>query len=295
MEKSILIFGSHGYLGTRFSEYFQNKGWKVIPGAVDISDYTSVVTELQKHTPFVVLNAAGKTGKPNVDWCEEHKVETMSSNVTGAVNLASACQTLGLYLVHLGSGCIYEGDNYGKGFTEEDEPNFYGSFYSRTKLYSEKLLKEFDNVLQLRIRIPIEAKSNPKNVIDKLLKYEKVISVDNSFTVVPDLLPATEALIEKGARGIFNMTNPGYMNHEYLMTSYTKIVDPSRTFAYMLLDEMYDKYAKAKRSNCVLNTQKRETFGVPMPPIRERVLEILEEYKKNKAFSVTEQAEAIPV
>jgi dTDP-4-dehydrorhamnose reductase len=38
---------------------------------------------LDEVKPDVVINAAGKTGKPNVDWCEDHKEETLRSNDTG--------------------------------------------------------------------------------------------------------------------------------------------------------------------------------------------------------------------
>lgn len=38
--------------------------------------------------PTHVLNAAGVTGRPNVDWCESNKETTLRCNVVGALNLA---------------------------------------------------------------------------------------------------------------------------------------------------------------------------------------------------------------
>jgi hypothetical protein len=46
------------------------------------------------------------------------------------------------------------------GFTEMDKPNFTGSYYSHTKAMVEDLLKQFPNVLTLRIRMPIIADLN---------------------------------------------------------------------------------------------------------------------------------------
>ena len=280
MQETMLVFGSKGYFGSKIVDHFTHQGWQVEKSTTDIRNYQEVIGEIERIRPGVVINAAGKTGTPNVDWCETHRAETMSTNVAGAVNVASACDLHGVYMFHLGSGCIYEGDNGGIGFRETDEPNFYGSFYSRTKLHSEKLLADL-NVLQLRIRIPIEGRSNAKNVIDKLLKYEKIISVPNSFTVVEDFLPAVEQLVTRRERGIFNMTNVGSMDHEFLMNRYSQIVDPSKKFTVMTVDEMYAKYASTKRSNCILNTEKREAIGIHMPPIRERIVSILEAYKRN--------------
>src|SRR5260221_525042 len=64
---------------------------------------------LGAHRPRAVVNAAGKTGRPNVDWCEGHKAETQRVNVGGALLVAEVCGAAGVHLVHLGSGCIFNG------------------------------------------------------------------------------------------------------------------------------------------------------------------------------------------
>ena len=38
-----------------------------------------------------VLNAIKVTGRPNVDWCRSHKVETIRMNVFGTSTLADVC------------------------------------------------------------------------------------------------------------------------------------------------------------------------------------------------------------
>ncbi len=279
----IYIFGATGYLGSHFVTYFQQKNWEVFTDRVDIRDLSLIETTLDKTKPDVVLNCAGITGTPNVDWCETHKETASLININGAINLASACNLRKIYFAHVGSGCVYEGDGGRKnGFIEDDEPNFEGSFYSRTKAVSEKMITDITNnkALQLRVRIPIEGVSHPKNVIDKLLKYERVASIPNSFTIVEDFIPASYELIEQQAHGIFNMTNVGWMNHKFLMEKYREIVDPTKTFEYM--DEAgLAAVTCAARSNCILDATKREKLGVSMPNIKERIPAILENYKKS--------------
>ena len=46
-----------------------------------------------------------------------------------------------------------------------------------------------DSVLNLRIRMPITDSVNTRNFITKITTYEKVCSVPNSMTVLPELLP----------------------------------------------------------------------------------------------------------
>ncbi len=118
MPQGILVLGGKGYMGQRLLAAY--------PGAavsdVDIADAPALAAELDRDRPAVVINCAGKTGRPNIDWCEDHKLETLRSNVTGALVVLETCLERGTYLVHLSSGCIYEGDNGGVGFGENDHP-----------------------------------------------------------------------------------------------------------------------------------------------------------------------------
>ena len=271
-----LIVGN-GYLGNRFLAYLSQSGEETVMSQVDATDYGALKQELQAINPDVLINCAGITGKPNIDWCEEHKMETMIGNVFLPLNIARVAQELGLYWAHIGSGCIYEGDNNGRGFTEEDTPNFTGSFYSKTKLLSEQMLKEFP-VLILRLRIPLDTAPSPKNLINKLVNYKTVIEVDNSITVVPEFVATATRMIQDRRTGIYNMTNPGVLRYSTLLNLYKETVDPSFEFTTITLDELAQK-TKTGRSNCVLDCTKREAEGYSMKPIEEALPEILQAYK----------------
>jgi hypothetical protein len=75
-------------------------------------------------------------------------------------------------------GCIYSYDAEhpigGKRFTETDPPNFFGSFYSYTKGLVEKMLVTYDNLLILRLRMPISDDLSDRNFITKISRYAKV-------------------------------------------------------------------------------------------------------------------------
>ncbi len=275
----ILLFGSTGFIGSQLKEELVNKGHEVIGPRIEVRNFDEVKNTIEEVNPDYIINATGITGKPNVDWCELHPDETNTVNIDGSVNIAKAGQEKGVKVAQVSSGCVYDGDNEGKGWTEEDEPNFFGSVYSRSRIECEKKLKEFPNVLQLRIRIPIMGKSTPKNLIDKMLLYPQMINITNSCTVMEDFVPATIKLIEMGTTGVLNMTNIGAMNHEEIMTMYKEIVDPSFEINIMP-KEQEDELCK-RRSNCVLNTDKREELGVHMPPLEESLRKVLENYIKN--------------
>ena len=271
----MLIFGK-GYVAHKFLDYF---GDDALISDVRIEDYSKVKAELESKKPDVVVNCAGKTGRPNVDWCEDNKMATISSNVVAPIILARVCEELETYMVHIGSGCVYEGYNDGKGFHEDDEPNFEGSFYSKTKKWSEELLKEFP-ILQLRLRMPLDGIPGPRNFITKITKYAKVISVPNSISVMKDFMMAADTLIKKRATGIYNVTNPGTIEHKAILDIYKELVDSEYEYEIFSLKELA-KITKAGRSNCGLSTKKLEDEGIYLRPVDQAVRETLVEYHEN--------------
>ncbi len=79
----MVIFGSKGYMGG----YYRSLYPEAVCPLVDIADQQGVGETLDREKPDVVINCAGKSGVPNVDWCEDHKMETVRSNVQGPLGL----------------------------------------------------------------------------------------------------------------------------------------------------------------------------------------------------------------
>jgi dTDP-4-dehydrorhamnose reductase len=271
MSGGTLVFGA-GWLGTQFAER--------LPGAalsrVDIADATSVAAELDRHRPARVLNCAGKTGRPNVDALEREPASTRRSNVEGPLVLARTCRERDLHFAHLGSGCVYTGDNGGAGFAEDDPPNFAGSLYARTKAECEAALRAFD-ALQLRIRLPVSAVPSPRNLLTKLLGYREVVSVANSVTVLEDFWAPALALIGRGATGVWNLVNDGVERHDELLSLYRDRVDPAHAFEVISEDALAERLV-AGRSNCILSTAKLHAAGLAMPPLEASLPALVDAY-----------------
>ncbi len=262
----VLVFG-RGFLGERLSRELAREGSAVLHAA-DIADESAVRKALRDVAPDAVVNAAGKTGKPNVDWCESHRVETYRSNVEGPLVLARACQERGTYLLHLGSGCIFYGRSPAPSGWREDDFANPTSFYSRTKYAADLVLSGLSGVGVARLRMPIDSVPGPRNLITKLASYKQVIDVENSVTVVSDLIAAVAALVERRASGVFHVTNPGTMRHHDLLALYRELVDPSHTFELIREEELVSRgLAEKARSNCVLSSQNLDRLGIRLRPI----------------------------
>ena len=133
-----LIYGRTGWIGGLLGEICGKQGIEYHYGLGRLENRSQLEDDIGSIKPTHVFNAAGVTGRPNVDWCESHKTETIRSNVVGTLTLADVCLEHGLLLVNFATGCIFEYDakhplGSGVGFLEADTPNFTGSFYSKTK------------------------------------------------------------------------------------------------------------------------------------------------------------------
>merc|ERR1712087_951216 len=129
------------------------------------------------------------------------------------------------------------------------------SFYSETKGYMEMILRNYPNCLILRVRMPISDDLIHRNFVTKIVKYERVVNIPNSMTVLYEMLPASLAMTKKGLSGVYNFTNPGVISHNEVLDLYTKYVDPTYKYKNFTIEEQ-SKVLKAGRSNNELDSTK---------------------------------------
>jgi 3,5-epimerase/4-reductase len=270
----ILIFGA-GYLGERMAKELPDA--MLSTARIDQAD--DVRDALEEHQPESVLNFAGKTGKPNVDWCESHQLETFRSNIIGPLVLAEECQRANVHLLHIASGCIFYGASPDpKGWLENDFAN-PTSVYSRSKYAADLALSKLPDVGIVRLRMPIDGQPNPRNLITKLANYPKIIDVENSVTVVDDLVHVIRQLVEKRGTGIFHAVNPGTMRHRDLITLYNELVDPAHTNEWISESDLVKQgLAVSGRSNCILQNTRLAELDITMRPIDVALRDAMEKY-----------------
>ena len=90
----IYLLGGSGYVGQAYQALLTRKG---IPfrnlrrADVDYTDRTRLTELLRHDRPAFLINAAGYTGKPNVDACELHKADCLFGNAVLPGTIAAAC------------------------------------------------------------------------------------------------------------------------------------------------------------------------------------------------------------
>ncbi len=287
INKTFLVYGGkNGWIGQKIVKYLKDFGHNPVCAQSRLENREELIKEIEKTKPDFIINAAGITGRPNVDWCETHKEETLRTNVIGTLNLADVAYLNNIHMTNLSTGCIYQYDekhpiNSGKGFTEEDEPNFKESFYSKTKILLEKLILEYPNVLNLRVKMPVSDDLHPRSFVGKIIGYKKLINIPNSLCVLEDLLPIAIDMTVKKINGNYNFVNPGSLSHNEVLDLYKEYIEPNFKYENFSLEEQA-KILKVGRSNCELSAAKLLKEFPGIPNIKDSLKLLFERYKKNQ-------------
>ena len=312
----ILLLGATGYIGEAFASELRRRGADFIPlsrGQVDYTRFEVLLEQLRVRKPSFVINAAGYTGKPNVDACEAHKADTLQGNALFPQTVAQACAAAGIPWGHVSSGCIYSGAKVivngqarvekdfttpalralvekspesVRGFTETDVPNFSFrdlpcSFYSGTKALGEEAIAGVGQSYIWRLRIPFDEYDGARNYLSKVQRYSKVYDNVNSISHRADFVKACLDLWElRAPYGTYNVTNPGFVTTRHVVELIQQRLKPSRKFEFWASDEeFYRVAAQTPRSNCVMDTTKLLASGVKIRPVEEALEASLKHWK----------------
>jgi dTDP-glucose 4,6-dehydratase len=300
----ILIYGSNGWIGNIFKNILIQKNLEFYCGKSRVDCKSTLLEELNNIIPTHVVSFIGRThGKigdkkiTTIDYLEEpgKLVDNIRDNLYSPLLLSELCKIQNIHYTYLGTGCIFKFDENHpfekeeNGFTESSLPNFFGSSYSIVKGYTDQIMELYsETTLNLRIRMPITGEKNERNFITKIVNYDKICSIANSMSVLPELLPFVLKMMDQKITGTINLTNPGLISHNEMLEMYKEIVDPLFTWKNFTQDEQR-KILASDRSNNFLDTTKLETLFPEVRNIKDATRASLIEYKKNLDKEVPRQ------
>lgn len=289
----ILLFGSTGYIGSEFKRQLEQKQiqFKCWPNAANttFSDLEKWYKEAGYPMIDTVINAAGYTGKPNVDACIKNKDTTIHANIIFTQILTDWCMMHNFILGSVSTGCIYIGNSIdGKGFSENDESNFSfkqesHNIYSGVKVMAEKIVSKLDKFYIWRLRMPFEEYDNPRNLLSKYLRYNKILMAENSISNKNEFVSACiESFSKKIPYGTYNITNPGSISSQEIIEKMKKTIAKNKNFELINDKDFYQTCASLTRSNCILNSQKILDAGIKMRSIHDSIDYCLNNWKYNE-------------
>lgn len=283
----VLIYGGRGWIGQQVCELMDKSDITYTVSTNRADDIRAVENDISTHKPSHVLCLVGRThgdGINTIDYLEQpgKLKENLCDNLMAPVILAFVCSRMNIHLTYMGTGCIFNADDPShSSYTEDDKPDFFGSTYSTVKGCTDQMMHLFDDmVLNLRIRMPITDAHHPRNFITKLLKYEKICSIPNSMTVLPEMLPLMLDMMKNNVTGTYNFTNPGVISHNEILELYKALVDPHLTWENFTIDEQ-NLVLLSKRSNNHLDTTKLEKLYPNVKPIKQAVIDCIMNMKRS--------------
>jgi len=246
----------------KVANVLKNKNDEIISHKeIEITDKKSVNSKLCKFpTGTTIINAAAKI---NLEWCEENKDEARLVNTVGATIVAESCEKFNHHLVHISSGCIFDGMETEKIYHENDEPT-PASWYAQTKADADKLIMSLyhEKITIIRPRQLISAIPNKTNMLTKFASMKKGYFIDskNSITCIEDMKDAIEHIISKKLYGIFNVANPGYSSPHKIATKIKNSISPDLVVEKISYHD-YISNLSVKRVNTLLNIDKLVSTG----------------------------------
>ena len=288
-----LIYGGNGWIGTMMCKLLEEQNIDYSVGQTRVDNDALLEAEIDDINPTHIMCFIGRTHGEyegtkigTIDYLEKpgKLVDNIRDNLFSPLLLALVCQRKKIHLTYLGTGCIFSQEHdkiqSSNGYTENDKPDFVGSSYSVVKGFTDRLMHQFkDLVLNLRIRMPIVNYDNPRNFITKITKYDKICSIQNSMSYLPELLPIALDMSMNKTTGTMNLTNPGTISHNEILELYKDNVEPKFTWKNFSIEEQ-NKILLSKRSNNKLNTDKLESMYPKLSNIHSTLHACFENYNK---------------
>src|SRR6266446_2437281 len=200
----ILIYGSHGYMGSALVAECQRKGilWK--GGDRKVTDQKISLSELK-----LVINAAAFIPSPTVDECKNNLDDAIDGNVVWPAVLSQFCRLQDVPIMHLSTGCLFDERHE---YTEDMRPtrvwDGYCGTYVGCKLLAETNVRLNPKHYILRLRLPFDEVDHPRNYLSKLASFDRIFEHVNSLTHRGDFAKwALDLWQKKAPFGTYHMVN----------------------------------------------------------------------------------------
>ncbi|MFZ4598448.1 MAG: sugar nucleotide-binding protein [Terrimicrobiaceae bacterium] len=286
----IVLLGSTGYVGQAIARQLSARGAEFVApshGDLDLTSRDAVAGWFSGRAVRYVINAVGFTGRPNIDGTELERWRCLQANTVVPGVLAEVLGDSGIPWGHVSSGCIFYGSRAdGQGFCEDDEPEFAkcdprAGWYAKTKWMAEVLLRDRPGVRIWRMRIPFDQFDHERNYLSKLMAYERLLEVRNSISQLQEFAVAAIETLEQGVPdGIYNVTNPGSILTSEVAAALRTHGLTSKEFRYFGSEEEFLRSpGRVFRADCVLDSTKLASTGIPLREVHEAVELTLREWR----------------
>lgn len=289
MKKKIIVTGSNGLIGSKFVATYQEQ-YEIIPfdlsgePSVDITNFTSLQTELQKHQDaLAVVHFAAYTDVNGAfAQTDDKNGLAYQVNVVGTKNLAAICAQLNLFLIHLSTAFVFDGNKRSLYFEEDLVSPI--EWYGRTKAWAEEeVLKSGAKSVILRLDQPFSAQPFAKldtvhRIINGLQEGKLYPQFTNHFfgpTYIEDLIKVIEFFARTKTPGLFHASSGEKWTDYDFAVAIQAILDLPGKVKKGDLDEYLKTLARPYQRNTAMSNEKLlSVLDFKLKTIKEALREI---------------------
>jgi len=217
----VLVTGGAGLLGTNCALQLRDE-CSIILGLnnrqiridgvechkIALGSRSVLAKDLWKLRPDLVIHAAGIT---DVDRCEREPGIAFDVNVSGSVNVARACRSIKVPLVHVSTDHLFNGN---KAFVRETQTPAPLNIYGKTKAHAEEAIMDANpSALIVRTNFfgwgPVYRRSFSDFIIDNLSSGSRIKLFEDVFftpVLIETLVNMIFYLVDRQASGVFNIS-----------------------------------------------------------------------------------------
>lgn len=236
---------------------------------LDISDSDAVEDMINRVKPDIIVNCAAYT---NVDACETNKELAWKVNVKGTGNLALSVEKFGGLLIHISTDYVFSGNKEVSEPYLEDDSLSPRSFYSKTKLKSEEVIRQATDchiIVRTAWLYGIRGHNFLKTMLKLALKDpQKEIKVVNDQFGSPTwsyrLALQMDRLVERGGQGTYHATSEGYCAWYELACYFLEKMEVPHTLIPCTTEEYPTPASRPK--NSILENKRLKELGINIMP-----------------------------
>ncbi len=282
-KQAILGIGASGLIGSRLGELLSDRYQFVnlsLETGVDITRPETLRVIEQYETNSLVLHLAAKA---DVDDCEKDQPlgkdgDCWKINVLGTQNVVDICRDKNMKIAYISTDFVFDGENPPDGgYTEESIPTPI-NWYGQTKLQGEEVVRASGiPYLILRLAYPYRKpfplkKDFVQEILSRLREGQTVSAITDHImtpTFVDDIAYAFDALLQKGATGMYHIVGSQYV------TPYDTAIRIAQAFGFdqslvqKTTREVYFAGRAQRPFNLSLSNAKIHKLGIQMKTFEE--------------------------
>jgi dTDP-4-dehydrorhamnose reductase len=177
----------------------------------DITRSRLIAQAVASRRPDVVIHAAAFTA---VDDCEKNPSLALRVNSKGTRHVALACRRIRVPMLYVSTDYVFDGEK-GSPYLETDEPNPI-NIYGQSKLEGEEHVRELVEgswIVRVSWLFGPLGKNFVRTILERARQGEALRVVNDQVgapTYTVDAAQTFEQIMERGAPGVYHVTNQGY-------------------------------------------------------------------------------------